>query len=189
MLVKPFSQKINPEAVFAIQNHQYSERLLMSGIVPANSTALGKVNVSNLGHFFCMFVTGSFSSLASPAGAIVDTGINYMSGQLIDGAGQRKLFNDRIPLSLFLSPGRRRDPDSTTVLTDPEGNSLFYPIELEYMFTANSDIMLDLVSTSDEDNSYEIVFHGIRIMSNIAMTQNNAPLQKRVNRTGYNQRG
>lgn len=167
MLVKPFSQKIDPEKVFDIQNHQYSERLLMSGSVGAGQTALGKVAVSNLGHFFCMFMTGTFSALASPAAAIVDTGLSYLSGQLIDGAGQRKLFNDRIPLDLLLSPGRRRDVNSTTVLTDPIGNNLFYPLELEYLFTANSDILLEIVNTSDETNYYEICFHGIRIVSDM----------------------
>lgn len=175
MIVKPFSQAIDPEKVFEIQNHQYSERLLMQGSVPAGSTSMGKVSVSNLGHFFCMFVTGSFSALASPAGAIVDTGINYLSGQLIDGAGQKKLFNDRIPLSLWLSPGRRRDTNSTTVLADPVGNNLFYPIELEYLFTANADILLELYNSSDEVNYYEIVFHGIRIISDMVFKNRLVP--------------
>jgi hypothetical protein len=167
MVVKPFSQAIDAEKVFNLQNQQYSERLLMSGSVPAGQTALGKVNVSNLGHFFCMFVTGTFTTLAIPAGPIVDTGVNYLSGQLIDGAGQKKLFNDRIPLSLWLSPGRRRDATSTTVLTDPVGNNLFYPIELEYLFTANADIMLELYNSSAAINYYEICFHGIRIISDM----------------------
>lgn len=169
MVVKPFSQVIDPEKVFSLQNQQYSEKLFMSDTVAANSTKLGKVNVSNLGHFFCMFITGSYSSLASPVAAIVDTGVSYLSGQMIDGAGQRKLFNDHIPLDLWLSPGRRRDVNSTTVLTDPVGNNLFYPIELEYLFTANSDILLEVVNTSDETNYYEICFHGIRIVSDMVV--------------------
>jgi hypothetical protein len=167
MVVKPFSQAIDPAKVFEIQNQQYSERLLMSGSVPAGQTALGKVNVSNLGHFFSMFVTGTFTTLAMPAAALVDTGVSYLSGQLIDGAGQRKLFNDRIPLSLWLSPGRRRDATSTTVLTDPIGNNLFYPIELEYLFTANADIMIEFYNSSNQTNYYEICFHGIRIISDM----------------------
>ena len=191
MLVKPFSQAIDPEKVFGIQNHQYSERLLMSGSVPANQTSLGKVAVSNLGHFFCMFVTGTFTSLASPAGAIVDTGVSYLSGQLIDGAGQRKLFNDRIPLDLWLSPGRRRDVNSTTVLADPLGNNLFYPIELEYMFTANSDILLELVNTSDEINYYEICFHGVRVISDMVQKNRTTPGggMRRVREPGRIRRG
>lgn len=168
MIIKPFSQRINPVEAFDIQNTQYMERLLMRGTVPAGSTFPGSVAVSNLGHFFCLFVTGTFSTLALSAGVAVDTGISYLSGQLIDGAGQKKLFNDRIPLDLWLSPGRRKDALSTTVLTDPVSNSLFFPIELQYLFTANSNILLDLVNTSDYANSFEICFHGIRLISSMA---------------------
>jgi len=186
MVVKPFSQKINPEEAFNLQNSQYMERLYMQVTVPAGQTNIGQVAVSNLGHFFCMFVTGTFSTIGSPAaGPIVDTGISYLSGQLIDGAGQRKLFNDRIPLDLWLSPGRRKDAASTTVLADPVSNSLFYPIPLEYLFTANSTIILDVVNTSDEPNSLEVCFHGIRVISQMAQAGRNTNNQMR--RMGNNQ--
>lgn len=174
MVVKPFSQRIDPNEAFSMQNSQYMERLFMQVTIPAGQTNIGQVAVSNLGHFFCKFITGTFTTLASPAGAIVDTGVSYLSGQLIDGAGQRKLFNDRIPLDLILTPGRRKSATSTTVLTDPVSNSLFYPIELEYLFTANSTIILDVVNNSDEANSLEICFHGIRIISSMAQSGRDA---------------
>jgi hypothetical protein len=173
MVVKPFSQKIIPEEAFNLQNSQYMERLFMQVTVPAGQTNIGQVAVSNLGHFFCMFVTGTFSTIGMPAAAIVDTGISYLSGQLIDGAGQRKLFNDRIPLDLWLSPGRRKDATSTTVLADPVSNSLFFPITLEYLFTANSTIILDVVNTSNQPNSLEVCFHGIRLISEMAQAGRN----------------
>lgn len=182
MVVKPFSQVIDPEKVFDIQNRQYSERLLLSDTVPANSTKLGKVNVSNLGHFFCMFITGTYTTLYDSAGTVRDNGVVTLSGQLIDGAGQRKLFNDHIPLDLFLSPGRRKDGTSLGVLTDPASNNLFYPIELEYLFTANSDILLDVVNTSDEANYYEICFHGIRIVSDMVVKNKMSAMGKPMRR-------
>lgn len=182
MLIKPFAQLIEPEKAFEMQKFQYMERLLMQVTVPAGSTALGQVSVSNLGHFMCSFVTGTFTTVASPGAGIVDTGVSYLSGQLIDGAGQRKLFNDRIPLDLWLSPGRRKSTTSTTVLTDPISNSLFYPIELNYLFTANSMIQLDVSNSSDEANTLEICFHGIRIISQ--MTN-----QARSSMPAVNQRG
>lgn len=163
MLVKPFSQRIDPDKVFDIQNHQYTEKLLLADTVPANSTKLGKVSIANLGHFFCQFVTGSFTTIGTGAG--VDSGISYLSGQLIDGSGQRKLFNDRIPLDLFLSPGRRKSN-----LAGAAASGLFFPIEFEYLFTKNSDILFDVVNTSDQDNEYEIVFHGIRIVSDMVVS-------------------
>ncbi len=177
MQVKPFSQIIDPEKAFSIQNNQYMERLLMRGTIPANQSGLGQVSVSNLGHFFCMFVTGTFSTLRIVGGNITDTGISYLSGQLIDGAGQRKLFNERIPLDLWLSPGRRKDQNSINFVADPNSNSLFYPIELEYLFTANSNIVLDVVNTSDTPNSFEICFHGIRVISGMTTSGRNSIIQ------------
>lgn len=168
-MFNPLVNQIDPGEVFELQGKQYSERLLLADTVPANSTQLGKVGVSNLGHFMCQFITGSFSSLQTPIAAIIDTGINYLSGQLRDGAGQRNLFNDKVPLNLWLSPGHRRDTLSTTVLADPLGNNLFYPIEFQYLFTANSDILLDVENESNTANSYEICFHGIRIISDLVL--------------------
>lgn len=197
MIVKPFSQAIDPEKAFNLQNNQYMERLLMRGTIPAGQTGIGQVSVSNLGHFFCMFVTGTFSTLKLNGAVIVDTGISYLSGQLIDGAGQRKLMNERVPLDLWLSPGRRKDGNSTGFLTDPGSNSLFYPIELEYLFTANSNIVLDVVNTSDTPNSFEICFHGIRLISqmtyqgrdtNVSPAARANP-QGRFQRRPFNKRG
>lgn len=189
MVVKPFSQRIDPNEAFSMQNSQYMERLFMQVTIPAGQTNIGQVAVSNLGHFFCKFITGTFTTLASPAGAIVDTGVSYLSGQLIDGAGQRKLFNDRIPLDLILTPGRRKSATSTTVLTDPVSNSLFYPIELEYLFTANSTIILDVVNNSNEANSLEICFHGIRIISSMAQSGRDAFAAPQRRPQGNNYRG
>lgn len=189
MVVKPFSQRIDPNEAFSMQNSQYMERLFMQVTIPAGQTNIGQVAVSNLGHFFCKFITGTFTTLARSAGAIVDTGVSYLSGQLIDGAGQRKLFNDRIPLDLILTPGRRKSATSTTVLTDPVSNSLFYPIELEYLFTANSTIILDVVNNSDEANSLEICFHGIRIISSMAQSGRDAFAAPQRRPQGNNYRG
>jgi hypothetical protein len=169
MVVKPFSQRIDPNKVFDIQNSQYSERLLLADTVPANSTKLGKVTVANLGHFFCQFIT--------------DTGLSYLSGQLMDGSGQRKLFNEPIPLDLLLSPGRRKDPTSAAVVADPASNGLFFPLEFEYMFTANSDILFNVVNTSSNPNSYEIVFHGIRVVSSMVVGNRIAPAGGQLTRT------
>jgi hypothetical protein len=184
MIVKPFSQKIDPEKVFEIQNFQYQERLLMSDTIGAGTTRLGRVAVSNIGHFFCQKITGTFTSLAIAG----DTGFDYLSGQLVDGAGNRKLYNDRIPFSLWLTPGRRRSTAGGTA-----GNSLFLPIEFEYLFTANSEIQLDVANTSDAANQYEICFHGIRIISDMVVRNriSNSGNGAQVRRSAYqpNRRG
>lgn len=171
--------KIEAQKLFASQRSQYSEVLVLSGVVPANAGILTRTAVSNLGHFLCLKITGSFSTLridplAAPA--LIDDGVEHLRGQLIDGAGQRKLFNDFIPFGLFLSPGRRRDgtatnawaPTATAALAAP-GGSLFYPGEFEYLFSANSEILLDVRNDSDAINRFDIAFQGIRILSGVSV--------------------
>lgn len=164
---KMLSQVIIPDDVFELQNSQYRDVVLLTGSVPALSGGTPfNQNVGNDGHFYCMYMTGSFEALANPAGAIIDTGVNYISGQLRHGS--RTLFSQRIPLNLFLSPGRRRSAASTTVLADPIGESLFYPIELEHLWEVNSNITMDVANTSNVACTFEIAFHGWRIVATAA---------------------
>lgn len=170
------SQIIIPEKVFELQNAQYRDIIFLAGLVPAGSGGTEfSVNVSSEGHFYSQFVTGTFETIASPAGPVVDTGVTYLSGQLRDGT--RNLFSDRIPLDLLLSPGRRKSATSTTVITDPVGNSLFVPIELEHLWTVNSNITMNIANTSDEPVRFEIAFHGLRIVSSAAASACRARLQ------------
>ena len=164
---KPYSQVIDPDEMFELQNAQDSDRLLMTGVVPANSGGSTFItNVSQLGHFFCKFITGTFETLSIPVAAIVDDGVTYLSGQLLDST--RPLFSARIPFDHFLCPGRRKSANSTTVLVDPVGNVLFYPIEVGHLFPVNANITMIVASTSNTPLSFEITFHGLRIFSTAA---------------------
>lgn len=170
MGMRLFTQAIDPVGMFELQNAQYREILYMEDVVPAGSGGQEtNLNISSIGHFYCLFLTGSFETIVSPAGVIADSGVNYLFGQMRDGT--RPLFNDRIPLNLFLSPGRRKSVLSAGVLTDPVGNQLFQPIPFEYLFTVNSNITMNVANTSDEDMHFEIAFHGMRIVSNSAADQ------------------
>jgi hypothetical protein len=82
------------------------------------------------------------------------------------------LFSDYIPFDLFLSPGRARSVNavnntgaSVNIGVANRGESLFYPIELEYCFAANSSIQLDVKNASGTPLTYYIMFHGIRILA------------------------
>lgn len=162
-MIGALTKRINAPKTFDLQNLQYSECLLMTDSVPAGTTSLGSVNVSNLGHFYCMFITGSFETLAAGP---TDDGIDHLRGQFKDGTGQKELFNDFVPLSLFCTPGRRKSPQD---LTGANSNNLFYPPKFEYLFTANSDILLDVKNDSDIAIDYDLLFWGIRIKSTIAV--------------------
>lgn len=160
-----FNQVLNAQKMLALQNVQYSEKILLEDSVPAGQSKLGKTAISNLGHFYCQYITGHFETLALDEATVVDTGVNYLRGQLVDGAGQKKLFNDYIPLDLILSPGRVKSANATDPTAGDPSHSLFYPLQFEYLFAANSDILFDVKNDSDKVLSYSIVFHGIRVLA------------------------
>lgn len=176
--MRTLNKKLNAEEIFNLQKYQYSEKIVLEDSVPAASSKMCKVGISNIGHFLCQTITGKYISLkVGGAGAGIDTGISYLKGLLYDGAGQRKLFNDFIPFDLWLSPGRVRNstatntfqPDGAIVTASPS-NNLFYPIDFEYIFQANSDILLDVKNSSDKAIDFSIVFHGVRINSAFAVS-------------------
>lgn len=184
-----FNKAFDVSQMLALQVVQYSERLLLSGVVPANSEIVAKTTVSNLGHFFCMFLTGKYTTLINIMDQqlgtrVIDSGIQYLRALLTDGAGQKRLFNDYIPLDLFLSPGRAKancdnaytDLLDNTVIPPREvalaalpGQTLFYPIEFEYVFPANTDILLNVKNSSNHENSFEIMLHGVRILASASV--------------------
>lgn len=161
-----FNKEIDPSKILQMQNKQYSEKLLLSDTVPANSSKLGSVNVSSLGGFLCLYITGHFTTVETIEATVTDTGLSYLSGKLVDGSNQRQLFNDYIPLDLFLSPGRVKSENSAGVVTDTASNSLFYPQVFQYLFAVNSQILFDVKNDSGYANTYDLVFHGVRFPAN-----------------------
>ena len=172
---------------FNLQTTQYSEKIPLTGSIPAGSGVyLLKTNVSNLGHFKCQRITGRYETLGiynvttgaiDNAGSIIDDGICHIRASLQDGAGQRIMFSDFVPLDLFLSPGRMRTSTAANNLVTKTNISkadpapqLFYPDEFNYTFQANSDILLYCKNDSNQAINIDIAFHGIRILSSKAVS-------------------
>lgn len=180
-MIQVLSQKLSAQSRFIVQSEQYSEKISLSDTIPANSTKLCKTNVSNLGHFLCLRITGHYETVGrydnqslepSDNGFPYDDGICHLKGQLQDGAGQRIMFSDYVPLDLFLSPGRIRSVNALNLIAEADGippsspaSTLFYPDEFEYLFTANSDILFSVKNDSNYPLSLELLFHGVRILS------------------------
>jgi hypothetical protein len=171
----PLQFLLNAGSMMEMQRRQYRETLLLEDTVPAGQSKQGFTSITNLGSFLVQSITGSFDTgtlYSDGDGYIyIDDGIDYLRGQLIDGNGQRKLFNDYIPFHIWLSPGRRKDAASTNVQNDnapylkaDSSYPLFYPLEFVYLFAANGNILLDVKNDSGVDLSYSIAFHGIRIL-------------------------
>lgn len=189
--IRAFASQLNSNALLRTQSVQHSEKIIMSDSVDAGQRKLCRASVSNYGDFLCLFITGTFETLLtktiSAVDYLVDNGVDYLRGQLSDSIGQRKLFSDFIPFSLWLSPGRRRSPLATNNLTPlltsqadacAPSNTLFFPQEFEYIFAANSEILLDVYNDTNTALSpysgatlhFEICFHGIRILSDTAVS-------------------
>lgn len=164
-MVNIFAKIIDPARVLSFQNMQYQEKLLLEDTVPAGTSKLSKVSVSSLGAFYCQYLTGHYETLSLSGEDVVDDGTDHLRGKLSDGSNQRQLFNDYVPLDLFLTPGRVKSSQSVNVLTDPVSNNLFYPQPFQYLFTINSDILFDVKNDSDVQLDYAIVFHGIRLLA------------------------
>jgi hypothetical protein len=180
MSVRVFAQKLNTDALFRVQGQQYSERLLLSVTIPAGQTAMGRTVIGTLGHFLCQHITGHFDTmrLAGAPAVTVDDAVSHLRGMLMDSAGNRRLYNDYIPLDLLFSPGRRRNNTAVNVLTPAVGVAdtapvpfpLFYPTEFEYLFAANSEILFDVKNDSDVALTAELCFHGVRILSSTSVS-------------------
>jgi len=166
--LNPF-MRINGNDLLNVQKFQYTERLFMSQIVPAGQHAMGKVAVSNLGHFALEWMTGHFTSVWKVEQTDTDTGVVPIRAKMMDGSNQRTLFNDFVPVDLFLSPGRTRSIIAL-LNAEPSGN-LFVPTEFLYVFPANSEIQMEFINDSDSDNKVEICFHGIRIKAEAALSR------------------
>lgn len=163
----PLSQRIQPGALFDLENVQYTEWLFMEDTVPKGGQSLGITNVSSLGHFYLYQITGDFSTLKDDgAAAAQDDGVSHLRGKFIDGGNDKALFNTYIPLDLWCTPGRVKDAQD---ITGANSNNLFEPLRFIYMFPANSDIQLDVKNDSDWPNSYRLCFHGVRVLSATAV--------------------
>jgi len=170
--MKLINREFDANKILLAQSNQYQERLYLEDTVPAGQGKTAKVSIGSLGHFLCLWMTVSYSTLKIKAGfAVEDSGVNYLSTKLSDGNGNRLLFNDFIPLDLISTPGRTKTelsfvqlPFSMAAL-DAGGasNNLFIPLEFEYLFQANSEIITETRNISDFQNRYRICFHGIRL--------------------------
>lgn len=145
----------NVDELLRAHHERYDFKFFGAGTVPGNGSATIPVAISSDAHFQCLSFTGSFTTLGN-GGA--DDGVSHISCKMTDTGRSLELFNDFIPLSLFLSPGRQR---ATGVAGDPS-NQLFFPIEFNYVFLANSTIELNLQNNSDTANTFNWCFHGVK---------------------------
>lgn len=172
-MIDIFRRELNSGQLLSLQTNQYTNRLPMKITVPKNGQITGRIDLASLGAFRCLAITGTFTTLyaSNEAGTnIRDDGACRVSGKISDGATGRSLFEDFANLALWVSPGRVRNPgtfyeDDSSTIRSYASNQLFYPIEFDYTFDANSSILVDFKNESNADNYVELLFMGARIRS------------------------
>jgi len=151
-------ENYNHQDALLLKQPFFTQKLFGAKLIPTAGDTI-PVKVSSFGAFRCLFFTGSFQTL-DDAGA--DDGVNHCSMRLNDTGRSLKLFEDFIPCSLFMSPGRTR----TTGQAGDPSNQLFFPIDFDYTFLPNSVIEMEMKNDSDTSNLVQICFHGIRYRTN-----------------------
>lgn len=175
-MVNLLSHEVNIGKLKDLQTRQHFNVLKAEGSVPA--VAAGgllniTLNVSNEGDFFCQDITGSFSSLIEAAGPVVhDDGVSHLRAKIRDAGSGTDLFDDYIPLDLFLTPGRTRTAGvilAPAGLTVEPSNTVFIPKRFVYVFRANTNIQIEVKNDANYANNFVIAFWGVRIKSPVAV--------------------
>lgn len=161
-MLNPYHDKIDIGRIIDLQNHQYQQTLYLSQSVPANSQVDAPVNITALGHFMLLSMTGDYTTKIDGDPDPVDNGICNMLVQLVDGSNQRTLFDNFVPANLFLSPGRRKIL-AGAISADNRSDPLYLEYGFVYTFPLNSQILVRIQNAADYENIIRIAFKGIRV--------------------------
>jgi hypothetical protein len=162
-MINPYHQRIDIDQILELQAHQYQQSLYLEVEVEANSSVDGIVNVTSLGHFMNLHITGDYSTATSES---ADDDICRLRGQLIDGANNRELWTNPIPLNIVLSPGRAQ----SIAAAGSVSNQLYLVFPFVYTFPLNGQIIMRLFNDGDYVNRARFVFTGIRIFPAVRQT-------------------
>jgi len=158
-MINPYHSRINMKQILDLQSYQYQTTLYMERDVAANSNIDAPIEITSLGHFMLLFMTGDFTTKYDDEGQPADAGICEIYLQLIDGSNSRPLFTEPVPANIILSPGRSR---AVAGLGDPsEPLRTFFPFI--YTFPLNGQLIMRIENGASYENRVRIAFTGIRI--------------------------
>jgi len=157
-MINPYHSRIDMKKVLENQAYQYQTTLYLEREVPANSSIDAALEITSLGHFMLLFMTGDFTTKIDDE-QDPDDGICRQYLQLIDGSNSRPLFTEPIPANIILSPGRSRAIAGAGDASEPLRT--FYPFI--YTFPLNGQLIMRIQNSADFLNRVRIAFTGIRI--------------------------
>ena len=147
-----------------LQKRQYEDTLFLEGEIEAESEESFSVDVTSLGALWMKKMTGSFSTLKDDGGGnIIDDGVCYLRAKLIDGATDKALTNDYVPLNLLLAPGHVKDATATNNGAIATPQIFLLPYSWEYIWAKDASIIMKVKNDSDVANNFKALFHGFRI--------------------------
>lgn len=158
-MLNPYHQQIDVAEVMRLQQYQYQCTLYLEQEVPANSQVDAAVNVTSIGHFMLLSMTGSYTTVEEIDEEPVDNGVVPLYAQLVDGSNFRELFEDYVPANLFLSPGREKSLSTSGERSD----QLFLEYPFVYTFPLNGQVILRIQNAANYANKLKVAFKGIRI--------------------------
>ncbi len=127
--------------------------------IPALGNGMESKKISTDGHFECLYLGGTYTSLdAGP----IDTGTCPVSVMLEDAGRHWKSFEGLIPMNLWASPGRVR---SSGIAGDPS-HPLFKHSIFEYTFNAGTEIEISYANSANYANEFWLLFIGERLFKN-----------------------
>lgn len=157
-MLNPLQDWIDPKQILELQNAQYQDVLVFDEQIPVGELVNGAVNVTSVGHFLLVSITGEFTTIEND----LDDGVNRLTMQLLDGSNQRTLFSNFVSVNTILSPGR--------VLLPGVAGAASSQLEMEwpfiYLFPINSSILVRVQSGATlgtTANQLRLTFKGIRI--------------------------
>ena len=155
-MLNPYHDKIDIDRIFELQQSQYMTSLPLSVTVDPLQTIDAGINITSLGHFMLLNISGDYTTLNDdPA---VDDGTCHIFFQLIDGSNSREIFSEPGKASLYLSPGRSKT--SAIAGNDSDSLRLFY--NFIYTFPMNGRIIVRVRNDATAANTVNFQFTGIR---------------------------
>ncbi len=159
-MLNPYHDALDIKHILDLQNVQYQNALYLEEEVPATSQRDAAVQISSLGHFMLLSMTGAFSTMYLDDQTPADDGRCQVFIQLLDGSNQRPLFEDFVWAGLFLSPGRFK---ALPGAVGAQSDQLYLEYPFIYTFPNNGQITVKIRNESDKHNIVRIMFKGIRI--------------------------
>ena len=152
-IMMDYFEDYNPVKMIDRAVYRKLKWLSWSKAIAANSNGSQALTLSDDAHFLCRYLGGEFTSLTAES---TDGGANGISIKLTDNGKSYPMFDNLIPVSIFLTPGRAR---SSGIAGDPS-NPLFSPIEFYHPFSAGTSIQIEYANALAYENTLTLVFYG-----------------------------